>query len=114
LAHGAADGQRARNVLLRVAARQLGHGVGDHANLRAVAVHDDNLVALLDEVDDGLGGHLDGLHLLGKVLSKGVAAEGNDDALGHGGLRSKKGKRYGSHSAAPIKGGSGGDRVGSN
>ena len=72
------------------------------ANLRAVAVHDDDLVALLDEVDDGLAGHLNGLHLLGKVLAKGVAAEGNDDALGHRGLHShKNGKRNGSQTDAP-------------
>ena len=86
LAHGATDGQRARDVLLRVGAGELGHGVGNHAHLRAVAVDDDDLVALLDEVNDGAGGVLDRLHLLRKVLAKGVSAEGDDDALAHGAI----------------------------
>ena len=83
LAHGAANGQGAGNVLLRIRARELSHRVGDHAHLGTVAMHDDDLVALLDQVDDSLGSRLDGLHLLGKVGAEGVSAQGDNDTLSH-------------------------------
>ena len=83
LAHGAANGQRAGNVLLRVRTRELGHRIGDHAHLGAVAMHDDDFVTLLDQVDNGLGGRLDGLHLLGKVGAEGVSAQGDNNTLSH-------------------------------
>lgn len=83
LAHGAANGQRAGDVLLRVRARELCHRVGDHTHLGTVAVHDDDLVALLDQVNDSLGSRLDGLHLLGKVGAEGVSAQGDNNTLSH-------------------------------
>ena len=56
-------------------------GVGDHADLRAVAVDDDDLVALLQEVDDGASRVLDRDRLLGQILAEGVAAQGDDDSF---------------------------------
>ena len=85
LAHGDTDRQR-RVGLVRVFPAQGGHGVVDHADLRAVAVGDDDFTAFLDEVDDGFGCRLDGQHLFVQCISQGVAAEGNDDTflfLGH-------------------------------
>ena len=46
-------------------------------------MHDDNLVALLDQVDDSLGSRLDGLHLLGKVGAEGVSTQGDNNTLSH-------------------------------
>ena len=85
LAHGDADRQR-RVGLVRIFPAQGGHGVVDHADLRAVAVGDDDFTAFLDEIDDGLGCRLDGQHLFVQCISQGVAAEGDDDTflfLGH-------------------------------
>ena len=59
-----------------------GEGVLDHADLRAVAVGDDDLVALLDEAQEGVGGVGDLLDLLFRGVAEGVAAEGDDDAIG--------------------------------
>ena len=55
----------------------------DHADLRAVAVADDDLVALMDEPDErrARGGHA--FALLRRRVAERVAAEGNDDS-GHG------------------------------
>ena len=61
-----------------------GHTEVDHTNLRAVAVGDDNLVALRDQIDDGLGGLGDEGELLVGGVAEGVAAERNDDAFTHG------------------------------
>ena len=61
-----------------------GHAEVDHADLRAVAVGDDDLVALRDQVDDGLGGLGDESELLIGSVAQRVAAERNDDAFTHG------------------------------
>ena len=55
----------------------------DHADLRAVAVADDDLVALMDEPDErrARGGHA--VALLRRRAAERVAAESNDDS-GHG------------------------------
>ena len=60
-----------------------GHAEVDHADLRAVAVGDDDLVALCDQINDGLGGFGDeGELLIGRVAQR-VAAEGDDDSFAH-------------------------------
>ena len=43
---------------------------------------DDDLVALLDEAEKRVGGVAHGLDLLGRGVAEGVAAEGDDDAVG--------------------------------
>ena len=60
-----------------------GEGVLDHADLRAVAVGEDDLVPVLDKVGNGGGRRSDGVHLLGEIAAEGVAAQGDDDALAH-------------------------------
>ena len=82
LAHGHAHGKRhdvALGLLLVVGRER----VLDHADLRAVAVGDDELVALRDEVDDGLCGLGDEGELLVGGVAEGVAAEGDDDSFAH-------------------------------
>ena len=63
----------------------MGHleGLVDDANLRSVAVGDDNVDALLDHLGNEFGaiGNMGAL-LLG-VVSQGVSAQGDDDALTH-------------------------------
>ena len=59
-----------------------GEGVLDHADLRAVAVGDDDLVALLDKTKESVGGVAHGLDLLDGVVAEGVAAKGDDNAIG--------------------------------
>ena len=82
LTHGHAHRKR-HDVTLGLLLVVGGEGVLDHANLRAVAVGDDDLVAVLNEVGDGLGRHMDGIHLLMQILAKGVAAQRNDDTFSH-------------------------------
>ena len=95
LAHGAALGQVHGGGADGVVGG--GEGVLDHADLRAVAVGDDDLVALLDEAQEGVGGVADFLDLLLRGVAERVAAEGDDDAiglaerLGHGGFLSHRG-----------------------
>ena len=60
-----------------------GHAEVDHADLRAVAVGDDDLVALRDQVDDGLGGLGDKGELLVGGVAQRVAAQGDDDSFAH-------------------------------
>ena len=60
-----------------------GHAEVDHADLWAVAVGDDDLVALRDQVDDGLCGLGDKGKLLIGGAAQRVAAEGDDDSLAH-------------------------------
>lgn len=72
LTHGHAHRKR-HDVTLGLLLVVGGEGVLDHANLRAVAMGDDDLVAVLNEVGDGLGRHMDGIHLLMQILAKGVA-----------------------------------------
>ena len=83
LAHGHAHRQGAGDVFVRLGPGELRHGLLDHAHLGAVAVGEDHLVPVLDEVGDGPGGLLDGGHLLGEIIAQGVAAQGDDDALSH-------------------------------
>ena len=83
LAHGYADRQRTGNILVRVGAGQLGHGLLDHPHLRSVSVGDDHLVPLLDEVHDGPGGLLYGDHLLRQVVAQRVATQGDNDSFTH-------------------------------
>ena len=84
LAHSAAFGEgHGRNLGAFGLAGDV-EGVVDHADLRAVAVGDDDLVALRDQVDDGLGGLGDESELLIRGVAQRVAAERNDDAFTHG------------------------------
>ena len=82
LAHGHAHGKGHHvggGLLLAVG----GKGVLDHAHLGAVAMGDDHLVPGLDQIGNGAGGLLHGLHLLRQVLSQGIAAQGDDDSFTH-------------------------------
>ena len=82
LAHGHAHGKRhdvALGLLLVVGRER----VLDHADLRAVAVGDDDLMAVLDQVCDGAGRRLDGVHLLFEILAQSIAAQGDDDSFSH-------------------------------
>ena len=83
LGHGDAHRKR-HDVAALVLAAIGGEGALDHAHLRAVAVGDDQLIALLNEVGDGLGGDVDGVHLFVKILTQRVAAQSDDDSLSHG------------------------------
>ena len=78
LTHSAADGQR-REALRVVFVGESGHGIVDDADLRAVAVGHHDLVALLDEIDDGAGGGFYGAGLLGQGGAQRVAAQCDDD-----------------------------------
>ena len=60
-----------------------GHAEVDHADLRAVAVGDDDLVALRDQIDDGLGGLGDEGELLIRGVAQCVATQGDGDSLAH-------------------------------
>ncbi|MPN61674.1 hypothetical protein SDC9_209416 [bioreactor metagenome] len=62
-------------------AGELGHGQVDHAHLGAVAVGDHNLMALLNEVNDGFCGVLHSDHLLGQIVAQGIAAQCKHNAL---------------------------------
>ena len=61
----------------------------DHTHLGAVAVGDDHLVALGDQVHNGLGGFADQGHLLFEILAQSIAAQGDDDAFGHSAFTSQ-------------------------
>lgn len=80
LGHGAALGQRHLGGADGVVGG--GEGVLDHADLRAVAVGDDDLVALLDKTEESVGGVAHGLDLLDGVVAEGVAAKGDDNTIG--------------------------------
>ena len=62
---------------------QGGHGGVDHAHLGAIAVGHHHLMALLDQIHDGLGRVTDGGHLLRQIVPQRVAAQGDDDAFTH-------------------------------
>ncbi len=83
LAHGNAHGQGAGDILFRIGAGELGHGLLDHAHLGAVSVGHDHLVATLDQVGDGPGGLLYRRHLLRQVIAQGIAAQGHYDTFTH-------------------------------
>ena len=57
-------------------------GVLNHADLRAVAVGDDDLVALLDEPEQRMGGIVHALNLLRGRIAQRIAAERDDDTVG--------------------------------
>ena len=80
LAHGAGLGERHLGRLAVVGGR-VRERVVDHADLRAVAVGHDDVGALLDHVDDVLGGVLHQLELLLGRVAQGVAAQRDDDGL---------------------------------
>ena len=80
LGHGAALGQRHLGGTDGIVGS--GEGVLDHADLRAVAVGDDDLVTLLDETKESVGGVAHGLDLLDGVVAEGVAAKGDDNTIG--------------------------------
>ena len=82
LTHGHAHGKRHHiggRLLLAVG----GKGVLDHPHLRAVAVGNNHLMSGFDQIHDGLGGLLHGLHLLWQIFSQGIAAQGDDDSFTH-------------------------------
>ena len=83
LAHGHAYGQRTGNVLLRLGAGQLGHGLLDHAHLGAVSVGDDDLMSFFNQVDDGFGSLLYGDHLLREIAAQSIAAQRDHNTLTH-------------------------------
>ena len=80
LGHGAALGQRHLGGADGIVGSS--EGVLDHADLRAVAVGDDDLVALLDKTKESVGGVAHGLDLLDGVVAEGVAAKGDDNTIG--------------------------------
>ena len=88
LAHGYTDGQW-HHVALRLLTVIGGKGVLDHAHLGAVAVGDDHLMAIFNEISDGLGGVLHRGHLFGEALAQGVTAQGDDNAFGHSAFTSQ-------------------------
>ena len=107
LVHAAAGQLVADGLLQVVADVALGHGAAlreghigldglglgsggqaqiDHTHLGAVAVGDDHLVALGDQVHDGLGGFADQGQLLGGGAAQGVAAQRDNDSFRHNAL----------------------------
>ena len=82
LAHGHAHG-KGHDVALGLLLVVSGEGVLDHADLRAVAVGDDDLVAVFDQVRDGAGRRLDSLHLLFKIFAQSVAAQSDHNSFSH-------------------------------
>ena len=80
LAHGTALGQ----VHLRRPDGVVGRGEGvlDHADLRAVAMGDDDLVALFDEAEERVGSIVHALNLLRGRIAQRIAAECDDDTVG--------------------------------
>ena len=82
LAHGAA--LRERHVGLDGAGLcGGGHTEIDHADLRAVAVRNDDLVAFGDQIDDGLRGLAHQRELLSRRIAQGVAAESDHNSFTH-------------------------------
>ena len=47
-----------------------GKGVLDHTDLRSVAVGDDDLVTVFDQIGDCFCGDMDGVHLLMQILPR--------------------------------------------
>ena len=80
LAHRAA--LRERHIRLdRLGVCRGGHRKVDHADLRTVAVRNHDLIARLDEVDDGLCSLGDELELFIRRVAQRVSAEGDDEFL---------------------------------
>ena len=81
LGHGAALGEvHARDLGVGLVGE--GEGLLDHADLRAVAVGDDDLVTLLDDLEQRGSSGADALDLLLGGVAEGVAAEGDYDTVG--------------------------------
>ena len=82
LGHGAALGEG--HISLDSAGfRSGGQTQIDHTDLGAVAVSDDDLVALGNQVNNRLGRIADQLQLLGSGVAQGVAAQSDHDFLAH-------------------------------
>ena len=60
---------------------QVIHSILNHADLRAVAVGNNNIHALLCKVNDYLGGLCYGFLLFLYIFAKGVSAQSNDNLL---------------------------------
>ena len=78
LTHRDTDGKRYRDIALRIRPDQRIHRILDHPDLRAVAVGNDDLTALLNQVADGFGCPVTCHHLFGKVLPESISAKSND------------------------------------
>ena len=82
LRHGAALGERHERRSAALVGGEL-HRKVDHADLRAVAVADDDFVALLDEIDDRAGGIADKLELLLGGFAESVSPESDNNSFSH-------------------------------
>ena len=82
LAHGDADGKR-HNIALCLLLVVGGKGVLNHTDLRSVAVGDDDLVTVFDQIGDCFCGDMDSVHLLMQIFAQRVAAEGDDNSFSH-------------------------------
>ena len=74
LTHRHTDGQRNRDVVLRIRSHQFTHRVLDHADLRSVSMRDNDFISLLDQVGDRFRRFLCGRHLLRKVFAERISA----------------------------------------
>ena len=70
-------------------AAAFGKGILDHAHLRAVAVGNDDLISVGDEVDEGRHRFFDVFFLFFGIIAESVAAQSDDDT-GIRGLSHKK------------------------
>lgn len=82
LGHGSALGEGHIRGLASPVRGKL-HGEVDHADLRTVPVSNDYLIALFDEVDDGLRGVLHQLKLLLGGIAESVSPESDDYSFRH-------------------------------
>ena len=82
LAHGHAHG-KGHDVALGLLLVEGGKRILDHADLRAVAMGNDDLVAVFDQVCDGAGRRLDGLHLFFEIFAQSVAAQSDHNSFSH-------------------------------
>ena len=80
LAHGNTHRQRCIG-LTGVFAGQSSHGIIDHANLRTIAVRNNNFTAFLNQINDGAGSNLNSLHLFRKCISQSIAPKSNHDSF---------------------------------
>ena len=82
MTHGHAHRKR-HDVALGLLLVVGGEGVLDHTDLRAVAVGNDDLMAVFNQVGDGLCGDMDSVHLLMQVFAQRVAAQGDNNSFSH-------------------------------
>ena len=80
LAHCHTDGEGSV-WLVCVFAAQRGHGIVDHADLRAIAMGYDDFATFFNEVHDSFRGNLNSYHLLRKCVAKSVAAQCDDNTF---------------------------------